>query len=196
MRRSAAPILLAFALIASCKPPKAKHPLSDPAQAKPDPRLAGLWSGTMERGRAPVMLYAVQRSGALLDLVLFGDDGERGAAVLHFEAFPTVLGGKTYLNLRHKVLLGEYGETPQVDAEYLFARYELAGDGSLKLSLMDEDAIKKAVADKRLEGSEEAGAVMITAGTPQLSEFVRKADPARLFSRVASLRRTAPARPR
>jgi hypothetical protein len=186
------PLLLVAAVLlatlGSCKPPRSHHPLSDPAQAKADTRLPGLWSGKTPDGEA-AFLYVVQRSGALVDLVLLGDDGDKGAAVLHYDAFPTVLDGKGYLNLRRRSFKGEYGEGPQVDSEYIFARYQVSRDGTLTLAVMEDDPVEEAVKAGTLEGKIEDGEVALSADSDHLADFVRRSDGAKLFRTVATFKR-------
>lgn len=185
-------MLFAVAVLGACKPPKFVHPLLPLTQAKADERLAGTWRGRTVEGSDPVVLYVVQRAGALVDVVLLGDDGEKGAVNLHFEGFPTSLDGRTYLNLRRKTFAAEYGEKPQVDKLYLLVRYELAADGSLTLSLLEEEPLKKAVKTGALAGKLEGDDVTVTAESGQLAAFFRKGDPAKLFAAFARLEKLAP----
>jgi len=173
--------------VASCGPPESQNPLSDPAQAKPDARLTGLWSGEVEN--SPATLQFFPKQGPFLDVVLTGNDGEKGASVLVFDAFPTLLNGKTYLNLRAKSFRGLYSESFEIGAAYLFVRYDIAKDGSLTLLPMDDEPVKVAVAAGKLKGTVKENSVKLTASTKELAEYVRTADPERLFKKLATFRK-------
>src|SRR5204863_529921 len=68
--------------------------------------------------------------------------------------FPSVIGGRTYLNLRSKVFKGEFGSDPETFPDYLFARYELAKDGALTLWYLDDtDPLKEALKSGALSGT-------------------------------------------
>lgn len=185
--RSRWKLLVALSLaVVSCGPPRSSHPLSDPAAAKPDPRLVGLWTGLVNGSKATLQVFA--KTGASLDLVLVGDDGEKGAAVLTFDAFPSALGGKTYLNLRAKTFHA-WADGFDLSPDYIFARYELTKDGALSLAVMDDAPVKKAVAAKTLAGTVADDDVTLSASTKDLAEFVRTAKPDELFSSFGTFRR-------
>lgn len=177
--------------IASCKPPRSRHPLTDPIKAKADVRLAGLWAGQMHAGD-PATLQFVPRDGASVDVVLVGRDKKLGAVVLAFEAFPSSVGGRRYLNLRAKTFRGEYAEDVDLAPEYIFAKYEIGKDGALTLWSMIEDPAVDAIKAGTLKGSTDAGTT-ITDESEKVAEFVRTADHSRLFSHLGTFRKVAPA---
>lgn len=182
-------LLPALLVAVSCGPPGSKHPLTDPAAAKADPRLAGTFVGALEGART--VLHLFPKTGASLDLVLVGDDKEKGAAVLVFDAFPSVVGGRTYLNLRSKTFQGPYGEDPKLAEEWIFARYEVSPRGALTLWVMTEDEVKAAVEAGKLQGQVTEGDVHLTASSPELAAFVAAADPAKLFNRFGTFQKQA-----
>lgn len=181
--------LLFAAALCSCVPPESVHPLSDPAQQKPDPRLSGTFTGDLNGSRT--VLHLFPKTGPYLDLVLVGDDGEKGGVVLTFDAFPSTIGGRTYLNLRHKKFLAPYADGTEIVPGYIFARYEVRKDGTLTLWTMDETLVKKAVEAGTLAGSVGERAVQLTASTAELSAFVAGADDALLFSKLGTFKKTA-----
>lgn len=181
--------LLAALLLCSCVPPESLHPLSDPAQQQADPRLSGTWTGDVNGSRT--VLHLFPKTGPFLDLVLVGDDGEKGAVVLTFDAFPSVIGSRTYLNLRRKTFLPPYADATELAPTYIFARYELRRDGALTLWTMDDGPAKQAVAAGTLAGSVGEHAVQLTASTAQLAAFVAAADDAQLFHRLGTFKKTA-----
>ncbi len=154
---------LAGLTLASCEPPRADHPLSDPHSAKLDARLVGMWSGhttnksdsksgndkSQKEDVVDVLVMPVtdatdaNSKGApgQFDLVLVGHDSH-GAEVITFRGFATQLGGKSYLNLREKSFSGAYASKTTFTDHYIFARYELGKDGALTLFTMDETPVK------------------------------------------------------
>ena len=181
-------LLLALSLaVVSCGPPRSTNPLSDPAAAKPDARLVGLWTGQVNGSKATLHVFA--KTGAAMDLVLVGDDGEKGAVVLTFDGFPSVIGGKTYLNLRVKNFHA-WADGFDLSPDYVFARYDLAKDGTLSLTVMDETTVRKAVAAKKLAGTVTEDDVKVSASTRDLAEYVRTAKPDELFTSFATFQRS------
>src|SRR6478736_7699380 len=134
--------LLALVLV-SCVPPESKNPLSDRALAKADPRLTGHFAAHMDDADAVLLL--APKTGASLDLVLVITEKDKGASVLSFDAFPSVIAGKTYLNLRNKDFKGPYAEHFEISAAYTFVRYQFAKDGSITLATMQGDPVKAAI---------------------------------------------------
>jgi hypothetical protein len=179
-------VLLAVG-VASCVPPESQHPLSDPAQAKPDARLVGLWAGDFDGAGATIQFFP--KTGPYLDLVLTGNDGEKGASVLVFDAFPSTVAGKTYLNLRAKTFEGSYADKITVASSFIFARYDVAKDGSITFFPMDDELVKTSVAAGKLKGSVKDGTVTLTASTKELAEYVRTADAEKLFKKLATFRK-------
>jgi hypothetical protein len=183
-------ILAAFAVaFLSCEPPKSKNPLSDPKTATAEPRLAGTWGGRVG-GDAEVTLSVYPREGALFDVILLGSDGAKGAVVLAFEGFPSVLGARKYWNLRSKKWAGEYGEHPTVSDSYIFVRYELPKDGSLVLWQMDDAPAVAAVKAGILEGSVlEKDSVLLSAESEKLVAFLATPEGEKSFKPFGTFKR-------
>jgi hypothetical protein len=174
-------ILSLLMVLAACEPPDSKNPLSDPAAAKPDPRLTGLWIS--HKNNEDSYLHVVPGKGATVDLVLVVPDKDKGAATLHFTAFPSVIGGKSYLNLRKKSFTDKWSDHFEVSPTYFFVRYSFAKDGALSLAYMDDDVVKQAIAAKSLAG-EISPAVKITADSAALAGFIQKSTDPKLFSEL------------
>ena len=136
-----------------------KNPLSDPQTSKADQRLAGVWREQDEDGK--VTYYHVGRVGEKLP------DGMMWAVfVQHSEGevespgawliFPTILGGKTYLNVTEASpqrldRLKEKGWKPETDDHYFILKYQVEGD-KLVLWSMDEDAKEQAIKAGKIKG--------------------------------------------
>ncbi|MBS2024175.1 MAG: hypothetical protein JST92_17370 [Deltaproteobacteria bacterium] len=183
-------LTVALALVlTSCVPPESAHPLSAPESAKADKRLSGLFTSHLDG--VLVTLELVPKTGALVDLVLTGTDKDKGASVLAFEAFPTMLAGKSYLNLRAKTFKGPYADGAEVAEKYIFAKYEFGKDGALTLAIMEEEPVKAAIDAKKLAGTAGERALQLTASSEELAAFVQGADAKVLFRKFAVFRKIA-----
>jgi hypothetical protein len=180
-------IALALFLLAACEPPESTQPLSDPAAAKADPHLSGHFAGRVND--ADCFLHLAPGKGAATDLVLVVHEKDKGAFVLHWQAFPTTLGGKTYLNLQRKTFPDRYGEKFDLSPGFIFARYAVGKDGSITLWQMQEEPLKAAIAAHALDGEVKDDNVFLRAPTPRLAAFVEKADPQKLFKLFGSFHR-------
>ncbi len=128
---------LLLASIGSCDPAQFKHPLSDPAKIKAEPKLTGQWAGHDERTQ--FTMFIGPREDQHLDLLLVGTSPGEGVAQIAWDAFPTTLGGKTYLNLREKEYADTFGNRFTLKPGYAYIRYELKGE-TLKLAYLTSDA--------------------------------------------------------
>ena len=193
MKKSLSLVALA-ALLFSCEPARSTHPLSDPEVAKPDARLTGLWTGFAHDGDPATLEILPRGAGAAFDLVLIGDDGDKGAFVVQFEGFPSTIAGRTYLNLRPKIAQGEFADpAPKVSETYLFARYEIAKNGELTFWTTKEDVVKAAVTSKTLEGAIDHDDVKITDSSAKLAAWIEKA-PESLWSKFGTFKKLSPLR--
>jgi hypothetical protein len=182
-------LVLLAALLFSCEPTRSTNPLSDPATAKADARLTGLWTGTVKDGDVATLEILPHGKGAAIDFVLIGDDGDKGAFVIQFDAFPSVIGGKSYLNLRPKIAQGEFGDpAAKVSDLYLFARYEVAKNGDLTLWTTKDEVMKDAVTSKALEGTVDHDDVKLSESTAKLSAWVEKA-PETLWNKFGTFKK-------
>jgi len=178
-------VIVPCLMLLACDPPKFSNPLSNPQTAKADPRLVGIWNVVIDGKHGT--LTVVPNAGATVDLVFVAGDGEKGAFVIGFNAFPTALDGKTYLNMRGKRWVGS--DKTELDKEWLIVRYEVTrprGDttDTLALWIMQDDEIKAAIAAGRLRGKVEtkmAGDVHVTSDTSVVANFVKNANDAKLF---------------
>lgn len=181
MKKAAAAFFLLAILIGltGCLP-TSKSPLSDPADAVLDMRLAGVWYG--KSGEDTVFLHFVAGKVTSMDVVEVDHEKDGDAHTSIYTMFPTLIGGQRYMNLREK----GGGDKP-----YYLARYTLTKSGALTIWLWSETAIEKAVKAGKLAGkvsvknageSSETRDVALTATTASLAAFVRESDPDVLFS--------------
>jgi hypothetical protein len=152
-------LLLALALAAgpswsSCDPVLLQHPLSDPAQAKPDPRLLGIWAGYLADGQST--LHVIARAEGQIDLVeVSAGSGDR-PPTLAFQGFTTSAGGRTYLNLRQKVWTDPMNDKFTLSPWVVLLRVDLDAGGALTLSYLPNEGAEKAVAAGKLHAEKPA----------------------------------------
>lgn len=180
-------VLFLALVLAGCVP-ESVHPLSDPAQAKVDSRLIGLWSARIDNEDA--ILHFVPRSDGWTEIVMVTyrnqrEDGEWSV----FRMFPSRIGGKNYMNVR---FIAEAAERAPSKRFHL-ARYRLSQDGALTVWSMSAPAGRSAI-KAGLKGSIRKARfgddIVIEAKPAELAEFLRGTDTEKLFSnRIGPFRR-------
>lgn len=151
-------LFLAVCLLASgCD--DSKKPLSDPKTSKADERLIGVWR---EQGDDGETFYRFSQAGTNFPKSMMRvaarthSKGQKGTAD-EYLVFPTVLGGKTYLNVvldgGKKVVkrLNETGWKAEAVTCYTFIRYQIDG-GKLVMWVIDEDAKERAIKSGKIKG--------------------------------------------
>jgi|GEM_PF-3831510 hypothetical protein len=168
-------VALLLASLGSCDPAQFKSPLSDPAKPKLEPKLTGTWGGRDEK--TEFVFFVQPREDQHLDLLLVGRSTGDGVGQLVWDAFPTTLGGKTYLNLREKKITDNFANKYTLEPTYSLVRYELHGD-TLKLAYLPNDALQSIDGGVALK---EADSAALSAGVQQL--------PASAFKHFITLKR-------
>jgi hypothetical protein len=173
--------------LAACVP-ETVHPLADPAQAKADSRLAGLWLTRIDNEE--MFLHFIPRSDGWTEIVSvsYRNDHEGGEWTV-FRMFPSRIDGRDYMNVR---FIAE-AEERSTSKRFYLARYQLDQDGALTLwSMKRKPAI--AAIEGGLPGSVKKGRfvdeIIIKANTAELVEYLRQADVKALFGhKIAVFRR-------
>lgn len=136
-----------------------KNPLSDPKEAKPDPRLIGVW-----RLKGSDIYYHVGRAGGKLPegmIVLIGATSDPNKGLEKKEnttfGFATTIKDSTYVNLAGVKNdqfreLKEKGWKPTMIDGYGIFKYTLDKD-VLQIRPMDIAAVGKAVQDGKIKGT-------------------------------------------
>lgn len=182
--------------IAGCEPPLSVHPLSDPTAAKADPKLSGVFATNMD-GTEVWLHFNPRETGAVVDVIMIGHDPKDGAMALHYEAFPTQIGGRGYLNLREKTFPSMLESSYTLSKHYIFARYEFDKAGALSFFAMDgtpaQDAIRKKEIAGAIRGTSELAldGTILTADSAALSAWIGKADP-KLFNKLGTFKKVDP----
>jgi len=159
-----------------------KTPLSDPQTAKADNRLVGVWRWRGENGE--VTYYHVGHAGekfadSMMRIVSIKHDQGKVEPPEEYLAFPTVLGGKTYLNVvvdqKQVKKLDETGWKTDVVDRYALFKYQVDG-GKLVVWLIDEDAKERAIKSGKVKGVVEPNKPpKFTDTTENVARFVAEA---------------------
>ena len=171
-------LLFALALVLSLTGclPVSQNPLSSLENATADSRLFGVWYG--KSGEDEIFLHFVPPASAEMQVVEVDHEKKGAAHTTLYSVFPSVLGEHHYLNIR------EGKGKP-----YYLAHYEII-DGKLKIVLMSEKTLAKAIKAGKIKGNvaEKAGSdggmdrsITLTDSTEHLAAFVKKSDQEVLF---------------
>jgi hypothetical protein len=185
---------IVLAMAAAACGATSQNPLSRPEDARPDPSLPGVWTVQVkgEMKQKQTVLVSVFSGGAWVEAVSVTHEEEAEGRAPHLEvsrceAFPTVLRGRKYLNVRCSE--NNSLETPAT-AEFRILRYDVKKDTLRLRDIRDapiEAAIRKGLLSARhepLPGSSLYHEIHLTASSEQLARFVASADDAELFSPV------------
>lgn len=149
-----------------------QRPLTDPAKATVDPTLLGRWQLTEEDGeRVEVTIAADGEHAVRIDVSSSKPNG--AADTDSYKAHTSLIGEQRYLNVLEA--------TPSLAARgFLLVKYAIAKEDELRVSLLNEEAVKKAITDGRLAGIVEVdsqfGDATITAAPASMAEFVLQHD--------------------
>ena len=169
-------------LILSACVPESVHPLSDPAQAKVDVRLVGLWSARKDNEDA--FLHFIPRSDGWTEIVMVSyRNGREAGDWSIFRMFPSRIDGRDYMNVRFIAETAERAESKR----FVLARYHLSRDDVLSIWSMSGPAGRSAI-EAGLEGSIRKSAfgddILIEAKSEDLAEFLRGSDIEELFDNM------------
>lgn len=160
--------------------PSFDHAVVDPKLVPRDDRLIGLWeidggfSREQDKNAYGFLLFLPCEQ--VYCLTMYSMD-EKESGVVHFTALAGVIDGVGYMNYK------EYDKLDDEDAEYELARYEISGEGLLRLRLTDKEKVRQAITDDMIEGEIEEGegdwaysTVHVTSGPEALAEMLKKRD--------------------
>ena len=168
--------LVVAATLAACLPVTSRTPVGSTVAAKDDPQLAGAWQGETSDKQGTVFLSFLRMQNGGTTAVLVGtpkpgaDDntGFYGS----YAAQPAILGRNRFLNVRELMENGAPAKGPLADNTVPLL-YTIK-DGRLTLWLIDEGAVKAAIAKGKIAGeigSGTYGDVPLTAKSAQLDAF-------------------------
>jgi len=166
--------------------------LGDPDTKAVDARLVGSWYAG--KGGEVVIISAVadeMKPGAqravFVNVNPFPDGDVEGT---RYSVWRTVVNGQGYLNVRRTA--GNVADTPKVTV----MAYDIGGDGSLVLRLMDPKKVIAAIEAGKLKGRFKKGQYVdeatITATREELTAFIASSNRDELFSmKTGALRKLA-----
>lgn len=173
-------VLFLLACLAAPGCDDSQKPLSDPKTSKADERLIGVWrdsAGSTED------YYHVGRAGgtfpaSVIRIVVVKHENGTIKPPEEYLAFPTVLRGKSYLNMvidpKQVKRLDEEGWKPEAVECYTFLKYEVQGD-RLTAWVVDERAKEQAVKDGKIKGVLKQNVAQFTDTTENVARFVAEA---------------------
>lgn len=168
--------------VAACLPVTSKSPLGTTAGYKADPRLAGLWKSTSDES-APYFAFFPQPDGSTKAIMLEpASPGDKGGWTV-FDVRSTTLGSDRYMDAS---AIEDDGKPPEQKLDHIPVRYSVGADGSLTLTLMDEDAVKDAISAGKIAGQVEpgkSGDVVLTATPAALDAFLESPAGRALFNK-------------
>lgn len=170
--------LVAVLVLPACVPISA-HPLSDPAGARFDQRLAGGWRVLGSHATWAHVYFSRRVAGrGTMGIFVIEPRKDGTLAMDSYEGFVTHLPGADFLNVRYTVDGG-------VRSGYVLVRFSLERAERLEISLLDEKRLKAAVASGRIYGAIEVRGphteVTLTADSKTLGSFLASREGAALF---------------
>ena len=161
--------------------PSSEQPLSEPASAKPDERLYGVWASVPGQPDPPAFLHVLPASEpeSVLDVVCV-EHIDPGCSVLRFQVWTTPDGRYSYMSAKEV----PFEKTNQASAaeeaqskDYTILKYEFTQDGELDLYLLpNSEALKAAIKDDRLKGVVRDTYIKLTDTGAHILEFLKAAD--------------------
>ena len=187
MRSLARVIVVVAGVLAAACVPETDSFLSEPGEQPVDERLNGFW-------------YSLNRSGTIqITLSIQYDDDnnklsitwlqlmpsqpisktEKPVAWLRYVGHTTKLDGQRYINLSLR-----HAEWPHEVPKRMIMRYWIDQDGGLRMALMDERRVKKAIEAGELKGSlPKKGFPRITSDRKMLIAYIKRMTPDKAFRR-------------
>ncbi|HEY0107613.1 MAG TPA: hypothetical protein VGB91_16140 [Rhizomicrobium sp.] len=170
-------VTFAFALaaifaLAACYPPVTTHPVGTTAGLAPDPALTGLWKGTNSDGKPGYFHFLQQSDGTTVALIV--EAGPKAEDWNVATLTTARLGANRVMNATLQWTNDKPETAPPGTVPVL---YRIDARGTLTLALMDETAVKAAIAAGRIKG---------TVGTGEFGDAIITADPKALDALFAS----------
>ena len=172
--------LAATLALAACYPPLTSHLVGTTAGLKPDPVLTGTWKGTNSDGK-PFYMHFLQQSDGTVSTVIV-ESGPKAEDWNVVTGTTATLGANHYMNAR---LLWTNGKPENAPAGTVPVLYRLDAKGALTFSLMDENAVKAAIAAGKIKGTVEKGQLgdaTITADVKWLDAYFSTPGAAKMFA--------------
>ncbi|MBI3677123.1 MAG: hypothetical protein HY243_10980 [Proteobacteria bacterium] len=172
-------------LVAACLPVTSTSPVGSTAGLKSDPALFGIWKGKPKGADNNSYFVFLPPKGDAQDdmggvLIFSLDPNDSGLMTMSIQT--SELGNLHFMNARMVSEDAKPSDDPESKNTFPVL-YEFS-HGKLTLYLIDEDAVKAAIAAGKIEGMIEPGTygdVVITASPEKLDAFMQSKDGRALF---------------
>jgi len=161
--------LAATLLLVACYPPTTSHPVG--VAGKPDPALTGTWRGTNEDGKPSYFHFLTPSDGTITVLIAEGGPKAEDWNVASVTA--ARLGANRFFNARLVSSNGKPEEGAPAGTVPILAKTD--AKGQMSLFMMDETAVKAAIAGGKIKGTVgqgQMGDAVITADAAALNNFL------------------------
>lgn len=170
--------VLAFAaalLLSACYPPVTRSPVGTTAGLKPDPVLLGTWKGNSSDGKPSYFHFLLQNGGTITAIIV--ESGPKAEDWNYVTLTTATLGANRFMNARMLLSNGipEGGDPAVQPNGTVPVLYRIDAKGILTMFLMDEKAVKAAIASGKIKGTVEKGEMgdaVITAEPAALDKFL------------------------
>jgi hypothetical protein len=178
---------LALAMLAACTSVTTNYPIGVAQGPVNDERILGAWT----------FVPKDNSNGAATAFILKQDSGHSGLLVIASEnewweadIVPGKTGPHAMLNVRPRAKNGmPLAQGDKIDGYYPL-RYTASADGNIALFLGSADTLSAAVRDKRIQGTESDGKIVLTAMPGALDAFFGQEAEAMFAEPYATLIRT------
>jgi hypothetical protein len=185
-------VFAALLATAACLPVTSKFPIGTTASYKADPLLTGLWKGKSDKSSDWFAFFPQPNGSTKVVMLEPSKLGDKGGWIV-FDVHTAALGSDRYMDASE---IEEDGKPPGQKLEHMPVLYRFGADGSLALTLMDEDAAKSAIKAGRIAGQVgpgQFGDVVLTAPPAALDAFLQTSAGHALFDKPpAILERVGP----
>lgn len=173
-------------LLAGCIP-TSENPIVTP-NAKPDKALTGAWRGTLEDGGLVYLHFLRSKDNVLKAILITRENPEDADYEGQGEWAAFTLVTAKVAGTRYMSALFDYDDGEPVTGEtrgYHLLRYTIAGDGTLSIFSVDDQALSHAVETGKLAGKIDRDQfttdVRVTSPSNALVAYLKTIDPAVLF---------------
>jgi hypothetical protein len=177
-------------MLAGCTTITTKYPIGTTTGLGADKAILGSWSGTLRDSQTRVIAHFIAAQEAGIAAILItregGNNENTGAGV--FMLRTATLGGNHFANA-YKQLNGDDFQSLKFDDMHMPVLYRVGSDGTLSLSLLNEQKTKDAIAAGKLTGTIGSGTIDITSEPQVLDAFMATPEGAGLFNVLVVLKR-------
>jgi hypothetical protein len=168
--RFAIPALAAL-IVAACLPVTTSHPIGSTAGIGSDRDLSGIWKGRGQDQDKDGYIVFMDNGDDTMTAIVFSPE-DKGGDWESYTLQTARLGTHRYMNARPALKNGK--PVDGGEAKVIFPLLYTIANGTLTLSLIDDDAAKAAIAAGRIEGTVDPGDmgdVHITAAPAALDAY-------------------------